>query len=295
MVEASLFREKRMEYQDAEGIEAEVLNPTWGLKVLQDRDRDLVRACAEVYNDWLADFCSYNPKRLIGTPMIPIEDVDWAVKELERVTKKGLQGAFISLEPPEGFPTYRDETYDPFWATAQELGVPVTLHVATGRSRSPLRLHTPEEIAEAPTVIIHARVEVMCVLANDFIYGGVLDRFPDLKLLCSEFEISWVPWLMFVMDRNMQTTAVGLGIKAPQMMPSDYMRNRVWHGFIEDPYARHVTPLIGTDRVLWGSDFPHPEGIGLGVQKRLGELLEGLLPEQQNQMLATNALRVWDF
>jgi predicted TIM-barrel fold metal-dependent hydrolase len=284
----------RLAYQEQEGIDAEVLNPTEALGMLRYRNRDMLRDCCQVYNDWLAEFCSEDPKRLIGTALIPIEDVDWGVAELRRTTAKGLRGAMINLDPPESFPSYYDSIYDRFWATAEELEAPITLHVVTGRVRSHMSFISPEERVEMPRAIISQRAEVMCVMARDFIYGGILDRFSRLNLLCSEFEISWIPWFMNEMDRNMQRTwVITYGYPAPKLKPSEYMKTRVWHGFIDDPYVREMAPHIGADRLVWGSDFPHPEGIGVHAKESLTALMDGMPAETQEKAAARNAATLW--
>ena len=128
----------RVQFQEEAGVEAEVMNSTLLLLFLRNPDHEVLRACAEVFNDWEAEFVSYNPKRLIGVSVIPVENVDWAVKELERTAKRGLKGAMINCQPPEDCPPYRGRAYDRLWAAAQEADIPLTLHVLTGQSLDPL-------------------------------------------------------------------------------------------------------------------------------------------------------------
>jgi len=292
--EAGTIPELRMLYQQEERVDAEILNPTEGLTFLRFESRDMLRDCCEVYNDWLAEYCSYSPQNLIGTAIIPIEDVEWAVGELQRTTAKGLKGAFINVDSPEGFPSYFDSMYDPFWAAAQEIDAPISLHIGTGRIRTGLSLLTREQRMQMPVGGIMSRAEVMWVLARDFIYGGILERFPGLSILCSEFEISWIPWFMNEMDRNMQRTwNITYGYTPLKMLPSEYMKTRVWHGFIDDPYVSQLGPIIGIDRLLWGSDFPHPEGIGLKARETLAPILSGLSEEDREKVTSTNAAALW--
>ena len=90
------------------------------------------RALFRAYNDWLADFCRYNPRRLIGLALISLEDIKAAVQELERCMKLGLKGAMISVLP-DGEKQYDNPVYDPFWAAAQDFDIPLSLHLATGK------------------------------------------------------------------------------------------------------------------------------------------------------------------
>jgi predicted TIM-barrel fold metal-dependent hydrolase len=123
------------------------------LAILRNPDVEAVQACAQVFNDWEAEFVSYDPKRLVGVSVIPMHDVDWAIKELQRTLDKGLLGPMIHCQAPLGCPPYRDPIYDRFWAMADEARAPITLHILTGRLLAPLALvdtQTPEERGENP-------------------------------------------------------------------------------------------------------------------------------------------------
>ena len=291
-LEVSYVPEVRVKFQEEAGIEAEVMNPTLMMNLMQG-DPEVVMASAEVYNDWMAEFSSYNLKRLLGVSTIPMYDIDWSLRELKRTAKKGLGNAMINVEPPEGVPPYANEAYDPFWATAQDLGVSVTLHIITGRALNPFAFNTPEEQRQGPRVMLDLCYEVMGVLANEFIFGGILDRFPDLKLVISEFEVSWVPNYMVRLD-DMQRRAHLMGLPTLKMKASDYIRTRMWHGFTDDPYPLHAIENIGADAILWGSDFPHSRSlITLEAQESLTRLLDGLPKEDQEKVVGRNAAKVW--
>src|SRR5919109_1363786 len=151
--EAGFLPEVRVRFQEAADIRAEILNPTRMLAILRNPDVELVQACAQVFNDWEAEFVAYDPKRLIGVSVIPMHDVEWAVKELERTLHQGLVGPMINCQAPEGCPPYRDPIYDRFWAVAETAGAPVTLHILTGRVLSPLTqtdTQTPSERGANP-------------------------------------------------------------------------------------------------------------------------------------------------
>lgn len=291
--EAGYVPEVRVDFQKKAGVAAEVMNATFMLLIMQGRYRNVTRAAAAVFNDWLAEFCSYDPKRLIGVSMIPMDDVDWAVAELERTTKKGLRGAIIHLETPEGCPPYRDPIYDPFWAKAQELGTVLSLHIITGRVPDPLHFHTKAEHENAPRTQMSLLYEVMWPLANEFIFGQILDRFPKLKLVTSEFEISWVPTFMWRLDQMQQDFGYRLDLPKLKMKASDYVRHRMWHGLIDDPYAAFAVEQIGADRILWGSDFPHVRSIGLDAQSRVQNLLQSLPAADRDKVIGGNAAKIF--
>ena len=288
--------EVRVKWQVEGGIAAEVMNPTTMLGVMRNPDVPVLHACSEVFNDWMADFASYDPHRLVGVSVIPMHDVDWAVGELRRTLNRGLKGPMINCQAPEGCPPYRDRAYDPFWATAEEAGVPITLHILTGRVVDALFLarigQTPEETSANPGLWIDLFIEAQTVLANDFIYGGILDRFPNLKVLCSEFEVSWIPGFMARLDQ-IEDVAPRLNLPKLEMKASDYMKTRVYHGFIDDTAAEYAIPHVGVDRVLWGSDFPHIRSIGLDAQSTLVQQLQIFTEEEQAKLVGENAAAVF--
>ena len=291
--EAGYIPEVRVKFQEEAGVTAEVMNATFMLLIMQGRYTNVVRAAAAVFNDWLAEFCSHDRERLYGVAMIPMSDVDWAVDELERIARQGHRSAMINLIPPEGCPPYRDGIYDPFWARAEELDIAITLHIITGRVPDPLHLHSREEQAESPAMQVALMYEIMGVLANEFIFGRILDRFPRLKLVCSEFEISWIPPFMWRLDQMQHDFGYRLDLPTLEMQASDYMRQRIWHGVIDDPFSADSVAKIGADRVMWGSDFPHVRSIGLDAESRLGDMFDALSAADADKVVHGNATEVF--
>jgi predicted TIM-barrel fold metal-dependent hydrolase len=286
----------RVRFQEEANLAAEVLNPTTMLSILRNPDAQVVQACATVFNDWEAEFVSHNPQRFIGVSVIPLYDVNWAVQELERTLRLGLLTPMIHCQMPESYAPYRDARYDRFWAAASAAGMPVTLHILTGRVLDPLILartgQTLAEHQENPGVWIALSNEIQTVLANDFIFGGILDRFPRLHILCSEFEMSWVPGFMARLD---QIAEIAPRLELPRltMRASDYLRTRVWHGFIDDTAATYSIPYVGASQVLWGSDFPHTRSIGFEAQSTLYHQLATLPRVDQEQVVGGNAVRMF--
>ena len=289
--------EVRVKFQLEAGIDAEVMNPTTMLGLMRNPDGPVLQACSEVYNDWMAEFVSYSPQRLIGISVIPMDDIDWAVDELARTLNRGLKGPMINCQAPEGHPPYRDPVYDKFWAAAEEAGAPITMHIITGRVMDALILarlgQTQEETSANPGLWIDLFIEAQTVLANDFIYGGILDRFPNLKLLCSEFEVSWIPGFMSRLDQ-LDDVAPRLNLPKLKMRASEYMKTRVFHGFIDDSAAEVAIPYVGVDRILWGSDFPHIRSMGLDAKSTLYQQLQTFSEEDQAKLVGENAMKVFD-
>ncbi len=284
----------RLRCIDKDGVSAEVVHATWTLYAMRAPDPDLVRDCCRVFNDWLAEYCSHDPRRLAGVAMIPIDNPEWGVRELERVVKRGLRGALVHTRNPEGTPPYRDPVYDPFWRAAESMNVPVTLHIITGRARDPYTLHGDER-SEAARVSMEIGMEILPVLSNEFIFGGILDRFPRLKLVLGEYEANWVPYFKFRVQRAIRLFTTDFGLRKPAREVDQYMRDNVWLGVINDPLAMQRLPEIGADRILWGSDFPHPPCTYPRTHEILDSMLAGLAPDVQRKIVGENVIPLYGF
>ena len=118
-----------------DGVAAEVLYPTLALNLFHIEDAALQEACFRVYNDWIADYCSASPARLVGIGAVSTYDVERGVNELERCHALGLRGAIVWQLPPESLAFHTDH-YERFWAAAAELSMPVSLHILTGHDWS---------------------------------------------------------------------------------------------------------------------------------------------------------------
>ena len=161
-----------------DGVVGEVLYPSQGLIYYKVADTPLMSAIFRTYNDWLADFCSADHDRLKGIAMINLDDVSEGISELERTAKMGLAGAMITEYPAEDR-RYDGQEYEPLWATAQDLNMPLSLHTATrreGRSRGAGGNTVRDASGRANKVFYPATS--MC----DMIFSGVFERHPRLKL-----------------------------------------------------------------------------------------------------------------
>ena len=193
---------------------------------------DVVTAAMRAYNDWLADFCSEDTRRLKGVAMINVDDIADAVVELQRCRDLGLAGALISVAPPAWQP-YRSRDYDPFWAAAQDLEMPLSLHVATDRAdprvgAAAFRLdvkHVP------PSVFVNPDAQVRHSFA-DLIFSGVFERFPRLPVGSVEHELAWIPFFLDRLDYTYtdrpRRGPEWMRFTDPDMLPSDFFRRNVF-------------------------------------------------------------------
>lgn len=284
---------ERVKCMDEDGVWGEILNSTFLLFGMRMRHDDLLQDVCAVFNDWLADYCSYAPKRLYGTSMIHMHDVDWACRELERTAKRGLKSVIINCDARPDWPPYQHSSYDPFWARCQELNQPVTLHIITGNERDLFTLHGAERI-DVPRRSIGVLGEAGPVLANEFIFGGILDRFPKLKIVCSEFEVSWLPYWVFRI-RQLQND-FGPVLKIPKIKrPVEEYLGQIYHGLIDDPYLDKVIDVIDPKTIMWGSDFPHARCTYPNSLKVVERVLGHLGPAMMEDISLKNCARFYDF
>jgi predicted TIM-barrel fold metal-dependent hydrolase len=248
---------ERLKDMELDGVEAEVIYTTLGFRQFWFKDAALQQACFRAYNDWLAEYCSYAPKQLAGLALISLYDIEEAVRELHRCRQMGLKGAMIWASPPEDRP-YSSPLYDPFWAAAQDLHMPLSLHAITGmgpESQATRAMGREIQPVERYLRAVTGADEVKRTLTV-FIFSGVLERFPGLKLVSAENNVGWLPFVIQRWDqahatsRYMQTTPL-------QLRPSEYFHRQVYATFIDDSVGVENRHQIGIDNIMWSSDYPH--------------------------------------
>ena len=191
--------EEHIKDMAVDGVDAEVLFPTVGFMMYNVvPDSDLLSSLFRGYNDWLTEFCKVYPNQLKGIALLNVDDPKSAVKELERSVKLGLAGGMIPAYPPEGS-RYKSPEYEPLWAAAQDLGVPLHLHVATYRPGVGQELQEIDTTSEAFSTNQDHWVRMSLA---DVIFSGVFERYPKLQMGAVEFEVSWVPHFLERMDYN---------------------------------------------------------------------------------------------
>ena len=309
----------RIADMDSEGIDAAVLYPSQAMffgpcdPIPALHDIDFVAACIRAYNEWISEFCSAYPQRLFGMAGVPLQDIDRAIAEAQHaVGELGLKGIFIR---PSAYLIQDDGTelplnhsaYDPFWSACQELGVPVGFHPG-------VHVDTPGAcrkfglVAESPNMMITnmavdelhggsalgqavGNAADMIVTLGRIIMGGVCERFPNLGFLLLEAGGGWVPTQLERMDE--QVKAFPLEKRWLTMLPSEYFKRQCWVSFEPEEWnLAACAEFLGADRVLWASDYPHPE-YHPGVVKEVQEAVAPLPDADQRKVLGDNAVAAY--
>lgn len=275
-----------------DGISGEVLYPSLGLFYFKVADSQLMSAIFRTYNDWLAEFCGTAPERLKGIAMINVDDVQEGIQELERTAKMGFVGAMISEYPAEERRYDRHE-YEPFWATAQALNMPLSLHTATRRqgTNTGAAKRTIRDASRRATKAFMPALS-MC----DMIFSGVFDRYPALQLVIVEFELSWVPYLLTQMDYTYRERHEEAAYRFKDgMCPSDFFHRNVCVSFQEDDIGIRLRDVIGVDNMMWGSDYPHSESTFPKSREILDRILADVPQHEKAKIVGDNTARLYHF
>jgi predicted TIM-barrel fold metal-dependent hydrolase len=275
-----------------DGIAGEVLYPSQGLFYFKVADTHLMSAIFRAYNDWLAEFCSADPERLKGIAMINLDNVQDGIKELERTAKMGFAGAMITEYPLEDR-RYDQAEYEPFWAAAQALDMPLSLHTAT-RRQGKIRgagERTLRDASSRATKVFYPATS-MC----DMIFSGVFERYPNLTLAIVEFELAWVPHLLSSMDYTYRERHEEAVYRFKDgWHPSDFCHRNVFLSFQEDAVGIRLRDIIGVDNMMWGSDYPHSESTFPQSRQILAQILAGVPEDDYAKIVGGNTARLYHF
>ncbi|HJU16044.1 MAG TPA: amidohydrolase family protein [Stellaceae bacterium] len=280
---------------EEDGVWGSCLQPSQGLFWYRIPDSELLTEICRVYNDWIADFCKADPARLKGIAMLNVDDVEIGSRELERAKKLGLVGAFIPVSPLPERP-YRDPVYDRLWATAQDLSMPLLLHIATNRSGVPGCEFTMDVAALTGAGRSTTDHWVRYSLSA-MVFAGVFDRYPRLKVGSVEHETAWIPHWLKQMDFTYRERPVFTkGWKSSEgMLPSEYWRRNMFVEFMEDDLGVQLREHIGVDNMLWGSDYPHAESTWPRSRDFLDRIFVGTSEEERRKITCDNAAKLFGF
>ncbi len=283
---------QRLDEMAKDCVSAEVLYPTRGLQLFGIEDAAAQEAAFQIGNDYMAEYCSAAPGRLVGIAMISCYNIKNSVKELERSKAIGLKGALIWAVPPEHL-RFTTQHYDELWAAAQDLNMPVNLHILSGfnYSRTP---QTERSGIEAYRNSINTKLNDAITTLFDLIFSGVMERFPKLKFVQVENEIGWIPFLRHQWDRYVLRFAGSRSI-AIHELPSVYLDRQVYSTFFNDPPGAHLLSFWGVNNCMWSNDYPHGNSTWPKSHEIIVRDLNRLSEEDLRKVLQGNVARLYDF
>lgn len=288
--------DERIRDMDIDGVAGEVVYPTVGFLLYNMiRDSQLLSASFQAYNDWIAEFCNAYPDRLKGVALINLDNVQEGVEELQRTRRLGLVGALIPAYPWLERP-YSSAEYEPFWAAAQDLEMPLGLHIATNRPGAD-QLHGFQDIDTLTPSFLANTDHWVRMSLGDMIFSGVFERFPRLMAGTVEQELSWIPHFLDRIDYTYTQRARRDYWHRFQSdaLPSDFFRRNVFCSFQEDALGVRDRNIIGVETLMWGSDYPHQESTWPKSQEILDKILTGIAEEEKALIAGSNAARLYHF
>ncbi len=296
----------RLRYLDEEAIYGQIQYPNFGGfgsgRFLQLNEPELMLECVRAYNDFLFDWCSADPKRLIPVTATPFWDVKASVAEIERCAKLGSKGVLFGSQPQDfGQPHIADQYWDPVWAAAQAADLSINFHIGSGRMDAVYGGWEGYEFRTglAKQCVIFFLQNASCI--GDVIFGGVCHRFPDLQFVSVESGIGWLMFALEGFDWQWQNNGVTTEHPEYDLLPSEYFRRQI-HGcfWFEEQSARTGVELY-PDNLLFETDFPHPTSMAVGprsIAEHPAEYVErawsDISEETLQKVLHDNAVRLYN-
>jgi uncharacterized protein len=283
----------RLEEMDVDMVDAAVLYPTPRLSqlVIATRDHALHLAMVQAYNDWLAEYASYEPTRLGGIALIPNRGIDQAIGEIRRMaTQPGIAGFLIGCFP-HGDTDLTPED-DAVWEAAIETGLPLHVHVKLV-NEYPQDIYAPGRITQGRSEGDLRFLQAPVIMVQ-FLNSGVLDRMPDLKLVFAEVDAGWVPYVKEQLDNRFRRRTVGPKARLTKL-PSEYIDDHFWFTYLTDHYAVHNRHAIGVENLMWSSDFPHSGTDWPDSWRQIDADFSDVPKEERELILAGNAQRLYRF
>jgi predicted TIM-barrel fold metal-dependent hydrolase len=255
-------------------------------------DNEFVDAQCQVWNDWAWEVCGPYSDRCLPAGAICTADVDLAVREVERIAKKGFKILTLPCKPVFGAHdvshiNYNLPVFDPLWAAIQDNDLAITYHVATGKDPRAARGNGGAII----NYVVHALSPIIEPIVS-MCASGVFERFPKLRVATIEADAGWVPWMMQKMDEAYLKHHFWVRPKMKQL-PSEYYRSNCFASFGEDKAAIALLDEFDLGgNLMWANDYPHHEGSwphsAEAIERTFGSAVK---EEARAQLLGLNAAR----
>lgn len=282
----------RVRAQERDGLEAEILYPSSTQAFYGLTEPGVQQAIFRSYNLWLHEFCRYDPTRLVGVPVLSILEVEKAVADIHEYAAMGFKVALI----PTGIKDsgYYELFYEPLWQAAAETGLVLSVHTNTiqGMVRTRFGGPRPDGPRTAP---LSARTDTQVgaeKFMGNLIFSGVLDRYPDLKLVCAEFDVGWVGHLYQQVDYLVGNAAEREG-SIHKLQPTDYLNHNFFFTFQDDRSGILTTPVYGVNNYLWANDFPHLVTTWPYSRQTVDRNFEGIDPAVMRKICRANAAELY--
>jgi uncharacterized protein len=281
--------ELRLKDQERDGVQAEVLYGILGAS-MRLNDDEAATEMLRIYNEWLVDFGRAHPERYATLACIPSHDIDAAVDEVNRVAKAGVVRG-LEIANRVGMKALYEPWWNPLWDVAAETRLPIHLHTIGGGLPDFNKLE-PKVQRAAFAAAISSFQMYMAIPLMSLIFAGVLEHHPQIRIVIGESGIGWIPYILDHMDLEWEDQFKDLDLK---MRPSEYWRRQGYATYQTDRIGIKMIDEIGENNIMWGSDFPHPDGVWPDSQEYIQREL-GHLPERvRRKVICENAGKLYGF
>jgi len=273
----------RIKDLDRDGVDAEVIYGILGAATRLN-DPEAANEMFHIYNDWLKEFCRHYPDRHIGLACLPYGDIPAAINEVYRVGKMGLRGVELSCSwdmEPMWHPVW-----EPFWQAVNDVNLP--LHFHTFPAMPPGRLDKETGLTRRAaffTIVSGFQMNLVNIIAA-IIGAAVLEKYPNIRIALGESGIGWIPYALDRMDFEWEDRFRDLGLK---MKPSDYWRRQCKATFQFDRIGTKLIDDMGVETLMWGSDYPHGDGVWPESSKYIQEQFGHLPADVTHKIVCENA------
>jgi predicted TIM-barrel fold metal-dependent hydrolase len=291
----------RLADMDLDMTEVHVLYPTYALSGARgfSKDREVQLACVRAYNDWLSEFASHDPKRLIGVAILPVTGVDDAIEEATRVRKLPGMRAVLASAWPNGSKHPKLDEDDRFWSALEDLDLALDIHVgfdvggeveAGGEASD----RGPDLLARITLSMLNEERQAVSMIPvlGHLILDGVLERHPRLRVGLAEVGAGWIPFFLEQTNDNFKRHRfwTRCGLKA---LPSEYWFRQCFATFQIDSYAVRNRDLVGVHTMMWSSDYPHTGADWPNSRSTIANQMAGVPEAEQRLILRDNARRLY--
>jgi predicted TIM-barrel fold metal-dependent hydrolase len=279
--------ELRIKDQDIDGVSGEVI---YGILGAASRvaDAEVAAEMGRIYNDFAADFARSTPDRFAMIGCLPLGDAEQAAAELRRCAVLGLKG--VEIPVTDDVALWRDE-WEPLWVAAAEAELPLQLHTIGGRTGPNIPRDRIQYLKWLATYMTDFQMTMARHIAG-VLYSGALERHPALRVVIAEAGLGWLPYVLERMDYEWEDQFQNLELK---MKPSEYWRRQMFVTFQQDQVGLELIDKIGADTVMWGSDFPHPDGIWPDSREFIREQFSALSEADRRKIVYENAAKLYGF
>jgi uncharacterized protein len=276
----------RIKEMEKDGVDAEVIFGILGV-VSRLEDHEASGECLRIYNDFLKEFCSHHPDRQIGLACLPYGDIDAAVKEVHRVAKLGLKGLELSCSwdmEPMWHPMW-----EPLGKAVNDVQLPLHFHTFPSVPQK-VRMQQKGQVRRMAqfTSVAGFQMNLINIIAA-IIGAGVLERYPNMRVGFGESGIGWLPYALDRMDFEFEDRFRDL----MKLKPSEYWRRQCRATFQFDRIGPKLIEEMGVETLMWGSDYPHPDGVWPESSKYIEEQFAGLPADVIHKITCENAAKFY--